>query len=82
MTASTRRPFGGYTDSDWTHVLFGASTDFSLCSGVTLTPALYYQITFEDNGTKGPVVPVPGVYQGVNPDHDMLWASLTLKYRF
>jgi hypothetical protein len=76
------RPLGGYTDSDWTHLLLGASTDFDLGSGMSLTPALYYQITFEDNGNKGPNFPVGGVYQGINPDHDMLWASLTLKYKF
>jgi hypothetical protein len=76
------RPLGGYTDSDWTHVLLGVSTDFNLGSGLTFTPALYHQVTFEDNGRKGPVVPVGGVYQGVSPDHDITWASATLKYKF
>ncbi len=65
------RPGGGYTDSDWTHLLLGASTDFDLGSGMTLTPAIYEQITFEDDPVKG-----------VSPDHDITWASLTLKYKF
>jgi len=76
------RPYGGYTDSDWTHLLLCASTDFDLGGGATLTPAINYQITFEDNGTKGPVVSVPGTYRGISPDHDMVWASLTFKYKF
>jgi hypothetical protein len=76
------RPLGGYTDHDWTHVLFVASTDLDLGGGAILTPAVNYQITFEDNGNKGPVVSAPGVYQGINPNHDMVWASLTLKYKF
>jgi hypothetical protein len=76
------RPGGGYTDSDWTHVMFSVSTDFDLGSGVTFTPALYHQITFEDNGNKGPNVAFPGTYQGVAPDHDITWASATIKYKF
>jgi hypothetical protein len=76
------RPMGGYTDSDWTHVVMGVSTDFDLGNNVTLTPALYHQITMEDNGAKGPAVPVGGVYQGVSPDHDITWLSATLKYKF
>ena len=76
------RPVGGYTDSDWTHLLLGVSTDFDLGSGVTFTPALYHQVTFEDNGRKGPNVPFPGTYQGVAPDHDITWASATIKYKF
>ena len=76
------RPAGGYTDSDWTHVMFGVSTDFDLGNNVIFTPALYHQITFEDNGRKGPNYPVGGVYQGVAPDHDITWASATLKVKF
>jgi hypothetical protein len=76
------RPFGGYTDSDWTHVMMGVSTDFDLGNNVTFTPGLYHQVTFEDNGAKGPAVPVGGTYQGVSPDHDITWASATLKYKF
>jgi hypothetical protein len=76
------RPGGGYTDDDWTHVMLGVSTDFDLGNDMTLTPGLNYQITFEDNGSKGPAMPLGGTYQGVSPDHDIFWASLTLNYKF
>ena len=66
------RANGGYTDSDWTNAVIGASTDFNLGNDVFLTPGLFYQITMEDNG------PI----NGVSPDHDITWASLTLKYKF
>ena len=65
------RPNGGYTDSDFTHVMFGVSTDFDLGGSMTLTPGVNYQITFEDDEQSG-----------VSPDHDIVWASLTLKYKF
>jgi hypothetical protein len=65
------RPGGGYTDSDWTHVLFGLSTDFDLGNNMTFTPALNYQITMEDDPLRG-----------VSPDHDIIWASMTVKYKF
>jgi len=70
------RPYGSYTSSDWTNAVFGISTDFNLGSNVILTPGLNYQITMEDNGDRG-------IYgNGVSPDHDILWASLTLKCKF
>jgi hypothetical protein len=75
------RPLGGYTDSDWTHVMLGVSTDFNLGSGLTLTPGLNYQITFEDDG-KVLIPGQPTSTKGVSPDHDILWASATLKYKF
>ncbi len=65
------RPAGGYTESDWTHVMMGVSTDFDLGSGLVFTPALFHQVTFEDSDTTG-----------VSPDHDMTWATMTLKYNF
>jgi hypothetical protein len=65
------RPGGGYTDSDWTHALFGVSTDFDLGNNVIFTPALNYQITMEDDPVKG-----------VAPDHDIIWGSFTVKYKF
>jgi hypothetical protein len=65
------RPGGGYTDSDWTHVLFVLSTDLDLGNNMIFTPALNHQITMEDDATKG-----------VAPDHNITWASLTLKYKF
>ncbi len=62
---------GGYTDSDWTHIMFGVTTDFDLDSDLTFTPGLYYQITMEDDKT-----------YGVSPDHDITWASVTVSYKF
>ena len=65
------RPAGGYTSSDWTHVVMGVSTDFDLGNNLTFTPGVYHQITMEDSSTTG-----------VSPDHNITWASLTLKYKF
>jgi hypothetical protein len=65
------RPGGAYTSSDWTHVMFGVSTDFDLGGGLIFTPGLWHQITMEDDSNKG-----------VSPDHNINWAELTLKYKF
>lgn len=65
------RPGGFYTSHDWTHVLLGLSTDFDLGNNVTFTPALFHQVTMEDDSVKG-----------VSPDHSMTWAELTVKYKF
>lgn len=65
------RPGGGYTDSDWTHVLMGVSTNFDLGNNVIFTPAIYHQVTMEDDPVKG-----------VSPDHSMTWAELTVQYKF
>jgi opacity protein-like surface antigen len=65
------RPGGGYTDHDWTHVLLGVSTDFDLGNNLTFTPGVFHQITMEDDPVRG-----------VSPDHNMTWASLTVKYTF
>jgi len=54
-------------DQDWSHAVFAASTDINLTSSITLTPAVYYQMTMEET---------------VNPDSDELWMSLNLKYSF
>jgi len=65
------RPYGGYTDSDWTHVMVSVSTDFDLGNNLIFTPGLYHQITFEDDPDTG-----------VSPDHDITWVELTMKYKF
>jgi hypothetical protein len=65
------RPYGGYKDSDWTDFVMGVSTDFDLGNNVIFTPGLYHQITMEDDSATG-----------VSPDHNMTWASLTVKYKF
>ena len=60
-------PLGANVDQDWSHAVFGASTDIDLTSSITLTPAVYYQVTLEES---------------INPDSDELWMSLNLKYSF
>jgi hypothetical protein len=65
------RPLGGYTSSDWTHLLLGVSTDFDLGNNFIFTPGLWHQITFEDDALRG-----------VSPDHSMTWGSATIKYKF
>jgi len=73
------RPMGGYTDSDWTHVLMSVSTDFDLGNNLIFTPGLYHQVTMEDDGTLGE----GGYYgKGISPDHSITWASMTVKYKF
>ena len=62
-----RSPFVKNVDQDWSHAVFGASTDFDITSSVTLTPAVYYQTTME---------------KSVNPDPDELWVSVGLRYSF
>ena len=61
------RPAGPYSDSDWTHYMLSASTDFDLGSGVTFTPGIYYQHTMEE---------------AINDDSDILWARCTFAYKF
>jgi len=70
------RPGGGYKDSDWTNFVMGVSTDFDLGNNLIFTPGLNYQITMEDNGDLG-------YYgKGVSPNHDIIWATFTVKYTF
>jgi hypothetical protein len=65
------RPYGNYASSDWTHVMFGVSTDFDLGNNFVFTPGIWHQITMEDDSNRG-----------VSPDHDINWATLTAKYKF
>lgn len=51
--------------------MMGVSTDFDLGHNLTFTPGVYHQITMEDDALRG-----------VAPDHNMTWASMTLKYKF
>jgi len=57
---------GGTVDHDWSHAVFGASTDFDLGHNLSFTPGLYYQSSWEDS---------------VNPE-DETWVTLSMKYRF
>jgi hypothetical protein len=64
-------PMGANVDQDWSDVVFGVSTDFNLGYNLTLTPAVYHQITMEQD-----------VRNINNGDKDVTWASLGLKYTF
>ena len=57
---------GGTIDHDWSHAVFGASTDFELAENFNVTPGIYYQSSWEDT---------------VNPE-DELWISLGASYKF
>jgi hypothetical protein len=54
-------------DHDYSHTVFGVSTDFDLGNDLTLTPGVYHQNTPE---------------KSVNPDEDLTWVSVGLKYAF
>lgn len=53
-------------DNDWSHAVFGISTSFDLSSTLTLTPAFYYQSSWDDS---------------VNT-HDEYWTGLSITYGF
>jgi hypothetical protein len=53
-------------DQDWSHSVFGVSTDVDLGYGFTMTPGLYYQYTWEKT---------------VNGE-DELWGTVGLRYAF
>ena len=53
-------------DRDWSHAVFGVSTDFDLGNDCTLRPGLYYQSSMEND---------------VNPS-DEFWASVGVSYAF
>ena len=56
----------GSVDSDWSHFVFGISTDFDLGNNLAFSPGLYFQASMDDS---------------VNDD-DETWVSLSLKYKF
>ncbi|TKJ33825.1 MAG: hypothetical protein CEE38_19575 [Planctomycetes bacterium B3_Pla] len=57
---------GGTVDHDWSHAVFGASTDFELAENFNVTPGIYYQSSWDDT---------------VNSE-DELWISLGASYKF
>lgn len=57
---------GSSVDHDWSHAVFGISTDFDLSNNLTFTPGIYYQASMDDS---------------VN-DEDETWYSLSMKYKF
>lgn len=58
---------GRVVDKDWSNAVLGVSTDFDIGYNVTLTPALYYQVTMD---------------RSINDDQDETWATLSAKYTF
>jgi hypothetical protein len=54
------------SDSDWSHAVFGVSTDFDLGNDLTLTPGVYFQSSWEDD---------------INSS-DEFWASVGVSYAF
>ncbi len=57
---------GDAVDHDWSHAVFGISTNFDLGNDLTFAPGIYYQSSWDDS---------------VNPS-DEYWTTLTLKYKF
>jgi hypothetical protein len=53
-------------DHDWSHAVFGMTTDFEVSDDLTFIPGTYYQVSMEDS---------------VN-NSDEYWISLTLAYKF
>jgi len=54
-------------DHDWSHAVFGVSTDFNFGYGFLFTPAIYYQRTMD---------------RSINDDDDELWASFNVTFTF
>ena len=59
-------PAGEAVDNDWSHAVFGVSTDFEVAENLTFTPVLYYQSSWDDS---------------VNTQ-DETWVSLSMAYKF
>jgi hypothetical protein len=57
---------GVVSEHDWSHAVFGVSTDFPLSCDLTFTPGVYYQSSWEDT---------------VNSS-DEYWTRLSLSYKF
>jgi hypothetical protein len=57
---------GTPVDHDWSHALFGVTTEIELAENVSLTPSFYYQSSWDDS---------------VNPE-DEVWASIGATCRF
>jgi len=57
---------GSSVDHDWSHALFGISTEFGISENLTFAPGFYYQSSWDDS---------------VNPQ-DEYWMSLNMSYKF
>lgn len=53
-------------DTEWSHMVFGLSTDLEIRNNLTFTPAVYYQSSWDDS---------------VNND-DEIWVGVSMKYKF
>ena len=60
-------PGGQNIDQDWSHAVFGVTTDFEMGGGFVLTPGVYHQVTMD---------------KSVNPDKDETWVTLSVTYKF
>lgn len=59
---------GGKTnDSDWSYAVFGLSTKFNLTDNLSFVPGVYQQITMD---------------KSINPDKDLTYCMLSMKYKF
>jgi hypothetical protein len=56
----------GTVDHDWSHSVFGVTTDVDLGNDLALTPGLYYQVSMDDSVNK----------------EDEIWFTLTVTYDF
>ncbi|MCP4259745.1 MAG: hypothetical protein GY774_19870 [Planctomycetes bacterium] len=54
-------------DHDWSFATFGLSTKFILTDNLTFVPCVYHQITMD---------------KSINPDKDLTYAVLSMKYKF
>ena len=59
-------PAGGNADHDWSNAVIGASTDFELGYGFSLTPAVYYQASMDKSVD----------------NQDETWVTIGLSYSF
>ena len=67
LSAETIYNDGAYgSDHDWSHAVFGVSTDIAIAEHLTFSPGVYYQCSWEDT---------------VNTQ-DEYWFSLSLTYAF
>lgn len=53
-------------DHDWSHMVYGVSTDFACPTGGKITPAVYYQVSMEDTVNK----------------QDEFWAGISYSMQF
>jgi hypothetical protein len=62
--------YGAEMDSGFSHAVIGVATDIEVMPNLTITPAVYYQPTFE------------GDLKDINDGSDEVWASVGLAYKF